>query len=428
VVSGIGPVLRTRNFALLTAAGSMSQLGDRLTHMLLITVIGMTAPGSLLAYSGGAFAFVLPTLVLSPFAGVLVDHWDRRRTIARAHFIQAALIALAPLAIALTGSFVPFWVVLVLFFGIDIFNNTAAPALIPALVHEDQLLAANSVNLAFARVATVVGMVAGGYLISSLRHWLGPDGAWRVGLWIDAACHLAAALLALAMVLPHVGAGQARAVPRPPLRTEAGRALRVFVGDMIEVMRLVFRDRVVAFVLASVVVSTFVSAVAYTVLIFIVQQVLGLGTAGVGVLSGILAVGMIGGAVTMGFLPPRVSRPPIVAGSVLCFGLLFAAGYWLIELWFIAIVALVAGAAFSWLGILQSTMLQEEVPEGVRGRIFSTREFVTNSTFLLTALVIGALGDLAGYRTVLITIGAALTLLALLGFVWVRGLKPTPKD
>lgn len=416
-------VMRSRNFMLLTLACSMSQLGDRLTHMLLITVIGLTAPGSLLAYSGGAFAFVLPTLLLSPVAGVLVDHWDRRKVIARAHLIQTALIMLTPFAIMLTRSFVPFWVMLVLFFGIDVFNNTAAPSLVPSLVRDDELLAANSVNLTFARVATVIGMVAGGFLISSLQRWFGPDRAWRFGLWIDSSCHLAAGLLALAMVLPRAPVGHAHPAPPSALGTEIGRALRVFLADLAEVLRLVLRDRLVAFVLSSVVISTFVSAVAYTVLIFVVQQVLGLGTAGVGIFSGILAVGMIGGAVSMGFLPPKVSRAPIVSGSVLCFGLLFSAGYWLVRPWFMAVVAVAAGVAYSWLGIVQNTMLQEEVPEGVRGRIFSTREFVTNVTFLLTTLLIGALGDLTGYRAVLITIGATLTVLGLLGFVWVRGLR-----
>lgn len=422
------PLLRNHNFLLLTLAGSMSQLGDRITHMLIITVIGLAAPGRLLAYSGGAFAFVLPTLLLSPVAGVVADHWNRRRIITRAHFIQFALIALTPLAIHLTGSYWPFWLTLVLFFGLDTFNNTAIPALMPELVESDQFLAANSLNLTFARVATVVGMVAGGFLISSLQRWFGPAAAWRLGLWIDSVFHLAAGGMALAILLPRqTGAGPDIPAPAGPgLAAEIGRSFRVFFSDLTELLRLVFHDRLVAFVLLTVVVSTFVSAVAYTLLIFLVQQVLGLGTGGVGVFSGILAVGMIAGALSLSFLPPGINRPRLAVLSVLVFGLLFLTGGRLVTLWFLVIVALVAGIAYSWLGVLQSTMLQEEVPPAIRGRIFSTREFVTNVTFLITTLAIGALGDLTNYRLVLVAVGAGLTLTATAAFFWIRGIRAGP--
>ncbi|MEO0005639.1 MAG: MFS transporter, partial [candidate division WOR-3 bacterium] len=64
--SRFGSLLHQRNFLFLSFAGAMSQLGDRLSHMLLITIIGLSAPGKLLAYSGGSLTFVLPTLLLSP--------------------------------------------------------------------------------------------------------------------------------------------------------------------------------------------------------------------------------------------------------------------------------------------------------------------------------------------------------------------------
>ena len=50
---GFASVLRIRNFSLLTASCSVAQLGDRLTHMLLITVIAASEPGKLMAYSAG---------------------------------------------------------------------------------------------------------------------------------------------------------------------------------------------------------------------------------------------------------------------------------------------------------------------------------------------------------------------------------------
>ncbi|MGQ9677869.1 MAG: MFS transporter [bacterium] len=405
------PVLRNRNFLFLTLAGAMSQLGDRLSHMLLITLIGSTAPGKLLAYSGGALTFILPTLFLSPIAGVLVDRWDKRTTISRTHFLQTALLFLTPIMIKLTQSLTPFWIALTIFFGLDIFNNTTNPALLPTLVPQNNLLLANSVNLFFARIATVLGMVIGGFLIK----WVGLIN----GVIIDAFCHLSAAILILNIVTPRSVASASSVDNRAGILSLFINVLNKLLGELKELLRLVCRNRIVAFVLASIAISTFISAVSYTILIYLVQQVLNLGTGGVGVFAGIVALGMIAGAAGMGLLPSNLNRPFVIVATTLLYGILFLIGNWLITIWFMVIVALVAGAAFSGLGIVQNTMLQEEVAASIRGRIFSTREFITNGTFLLTTFIIGLLGDFTSYRIVLLVIGICLIILGISGFFWI---------
>ncbi|MEO0080479.1 MAG: hypothetical protein ABIK44_07375, partial [candidate division WOR-3 bacterium] len=196
---------------------------------------------------------------------------------------------------------------------------------------------------------------------------------------------------------------------------------------LVELFRLVASARLVAFALASITVPAFISAVSYTVLIFLVQQVLRLGTAGVGIFAGILAVGMIGGAGLMGLVPQNIDRARTVIAIILLYGTLFLIGRWLITLWFMVLVALVAGVAFSWLNIIQSTLLQEEVPAEIRGRIFSTREFITNAVFLISTLFIGTVGDLTSCKTALTVIGAILILLGIAGSLWLRGIRTRPE-
>jgi MFS family permease len=418
VPSGFSSVLRVRNFMLLALSCSMSQLGDRLTHMLLITVIALANPGHLLAYSTGSLAFVLPTMLIAPIAGVLVDRWDKRKVLGYAHLSQSGLLFVTAFLVILLRSFTPFWVALVIFFGLDVFNNTASPSLLPALVARRKLLVANATNLTLCRIATVLGMVAGGFLIK----WTG----WRYGLIINSSTHLTAGLLALAIsvrfVSPRPGAAgpDAGSEHEESLLSSVAHAFRRLFRELAEVVKVVGTNRLVGFVMASLVVSMFISAVSYTVLLFLVQQVLHLGTGGVGVFAGILAVGMIAGAAVLGLVKKEINRPAVVVLVVLVYGVLFLAGPWLVSIPFMVVVALVAGVAFSWLGIVQNTMLQEEVSPEIRGRIFSTREFITNVTFLLTTLFIGTLGDLTSWRIALVAIGAILVLLAGAGYAFTR--------
>ena len=258
-------LLRAENPQLLAGCrrGIDTQLGDRLTHMLLITVIALSNPGRLLAYSTSSMVFVLPSLLIAPIAGVLVDRWDKRRVLGRTHIIQSSLLFVSAFLVIATGSFIPFWIALFIFFGLDVFNNTSIPALIPELVPEGDLLAANSANLTFNRVATVLGMVIGGFLV----RWAG----WRYGMIINSATHLTAGLLALLITGTYVAHRVIRpASPSPfPAKVKASegmgtqpaaddgawnlvaQAFRQLFADIAEVARVVGRNRLVAFVMAS---------------------------------------------------------------------------------------------------------------------------------------------------------------------------------
>ena len=434
-------VLGIRNFLFLTFAGTLSQFGDRLSHMLLITVVELTKPGRVLAFSFASLVFTLPVLILAPFAGVLADHWSKRKILIRVHFIQAGLLLLTPFLIGWTNSFQYFWLAMVIFFGLDIFNNTAKPALLPAVVAKRKLLTANSIDQFLARFATVMGMVIGGFLI----RWVG----WHFGLMINASTHLIAGLLAIGIVLryvPHQNSfmkpsnisspsmgenkGEEDSYLSNQGRGDTGKvlrsALKVFFGDVKEVLKLVVKDRLVLLVMASIWISVFVAGVSYTILIYLVQQVLGLGTAGVGVFSGILAVGMILGALLLGIMKPGINKPMIVVSGIMVYGIMFLFGQFLIKVWFMVIIAIISGLIFSWITIAQNTILQEQVSSAIRGRIFSTKEFFGNFAFIITTFIIGSLGDLTNVRLVLALVGLFLLVASMLGFLLIRSIKKLP--
>jgi len=413
-------VLRIRNFLFLSLSGTVSQLGDRLTHMLLITLIAVSQPGKMFAYSQASLAFTIPVILLSPIAGVLVDHWNRRKIMAYTHFIQSAVLITTPFLIRWAGSFYPFWIVVFVFFGLDILNNTAKPSLLPEVVASRKLLTANALDQFFTRFATVLGMVVGGYLI----RWVG----WRYGFFIDAATHLCAGLMVLGIVLKTTKKPETRLkLEKSSTAGLFSASFRIFFHDVKEVLVLVGKDRLVLFVMTSIWVAYFIAGVSYTILLFLVQQGLGMGTAGVGLFAGILAVGMIFGSVVLGMLKPTINKPLIVVTGIASYGLLFLFGPFLIRMWFLVVIALGGGVIYSWITIAQNTILQEAVPPQIRGRIFSTKEFFTNVAFIVTTFTTGLLGDLTSVRVVLIIIGLCLLVLSTLGYLLVKRINIAPK-
>jgi MFS family permease len=241
-------------------------------------------------------------------------------------------------------------------------------------------------------------MVGGGHLVE----WV----SWRLGFYIDASAHFIAGILVLGM--------GAKILFEPVQRfeysliRELGKSFNRFVEDLKELGILLTRDRVVQFVMLSVFVLPFVATIAYTVLVFLIQQQLGQGTRGVGWLGGIIGIGMLTGGVLMGFLGTYVNRAKLVIGSIAVLALFFIAGPFLISPFFLYAVAFVAGMVFSFVGIAQDAILQKNVHKQIRGRIFATKEFVINLTVVLCAVLIGVISYHFTPFTIIFVVGVIL--------------------
>ncbi len=92
--------LRHRNFRLFFAGQSISLIGTWMTRVATSWLI-YRLTGSALLLGLVSFAGQIPTFLLAPFAGVLVDRLDRRKMLVWTQAL-AALQSLAPLRCALT--------------------------------------------------------------------------------------------------------------------------------------------------------------------------------------------------------------------------------------------------------------------------------------------------------------------------------------
>jgi MFS family permease len=85
-----------RNFGLLWIGQAISDLGDMIYFVTLslwiATIIAKNQPWAPAAVSGVMIATALPALLLGPLAGVFVDRWNKRLTMARMDMLRAALV------------------------------------------------------------------------------------------------------------------------------------------------------------------------------------------------------------------------------------------------------------------------------------------------------------------------------------------------
>jgi MFS family permease len=196
-------LLRRRDFGLLWAGGLISETGDWFLLVGLPFWV-LQETGSSLVTASVFLVGLLPGLVAGPLAGVLVDRWDRRRTLVAVSLAEAAF--LLPL-LAVDGQDRLWIVYLVIAVEATLaqLNDPARNALVPTLVPKDDLVGANALIGLNTNVARLAGSPLGGILV---------EVAGLPGLVIgDAASFLLGAAL-IGLVRP-VGVGRQGTVGGP---------------------------------------------------------------------------------------------------------------------------------------------------------------------------------------------------------------------
>ena len=400
------PILRQRNFALLWLGGLLSLLGDW-AMLIALEYYVYRETGSALATAAMFAAYYLPTMLLGSVAGVFADRWDRRRIMVVTNIAQAFVTAL----LLLVDSSGWLWLAYAVMFAqttLATFFQPAESALLPTLVGEEDLVAANSMNALNNNIARLAGPPIGGVL-------LGLFGLGSVAI-VNAASFLAAAVL-IAFVSP------------PRRRTEepadaaavTGSALKRTWREWTEGMALVRSDRLIASLFFVTVVTSFGGCMFDPVIAPWVSSVLHQGPAVLGLLSTVGAVGGLIGGLLLGRFGSRL-RPAqlfgwgsIGAGTILL--VMYQVPYMpaVLALNFLKSVPLVGSGA----GL--QTLLQTNVPDRYLGRVYGALGTANAMIGLVSLAIAGFLAEIVGVVPVL-SLASGLTVLAgALGLILLPG-------
>ena len=165
----LSPALRSRNYRLFFAGQGISLIGSWMTQVATVWLVyNLNDSPWMLGVVG--FTSQIPTLILLPFAGVLIDRWNRHRVIIATQ-ILAMVQSLALAFLALTGV-INIWQILILSFcqgAINAFDAPARQAFVPELVEKKEDLAnAIAINASMFNGARLIGPAIAGLLIATV--------------------------------------------------------------------------------------------------------------------------------------------------------------------------------------------------------------------------------------------------------------------
>ena len=158
------PILRDPTFARLWFIQASTQVGGNMA-LYALTILVFSTTRSNAAVSALVMSFLIPTILLSAIAGVLVDRWDVRRAL----IVPNAIRTLLTLGLALAGTNVA--VLLVLNLGISLTTVVLTPAeasMIPRIVPKPQLETAMGVFNITLQASFAVGFAFLGPLLVAI--------------------------------------------------------------------------------------------------------------------------------------------------------------------------------------------------------------------------------------------------------------------
>ena len=406
-------IFRQRNFSLLWVGQFISIIGDWVLFIAL-PFYTYSLTGSVLATGVMFIVSTLPRLVLGSLAGVYVDRWDRKRLMIMADLLRVLLILMLLFVRSRDG----LWLIYVSAFlesTVSQFFNPAKSAIIPLLVGEKDLLAANSLNGLSDALTRLLGSALGGVLMG----WLGFSSV----VLLDAGSFLFSALMIILIVMPIRPVLQTTVADAPAAEGFLGvwrewvAGLKLVKGEHLQLMLFIVLG--VAFLGDSMI----------TVLIVpLVKVLMGGGAQLLGWLMMAQGVGGLLGGLLVGQFGKRFPSRRITALGLVLTGIVILV---IVSIphsaWVLPLMAVAGVAASAWL-ICSETLLQLGASDQFRGRIFGTLGTTSALASLVGMLLAGALADLLGLVLILCISGSLYIISGLMAWVMLPKIQPSQVD
>ncbi len=426
-------VFKIRNFMIFGISQSISLFGDKLNYMALLAMIAYFAQksgwDSARAISFLSVIITLPTILIGPLAGVLVDRWHRLKVLLFCDSSRSILVALIPILVLKTSSLVLVYMVTFIVFLFGLFYNTARLSIIPNLVARKRLLAANSFMNIVGRIATFLGMFFGGIIVDwQIWRRIGIHHSWSAGFYIDSLTYLIS-VCGLIIIATRTKVFQFREPMQLQTKDKFLMIAQAQEKKTWNELKLAFKyikeTPPVRFVFISIFLMVIIGACAFVLLVPMIQAStdkagFGLGTKGVGFVAAIGSIGLVASSMGYGIIGHRINKFYSILGSFIILGIVIILIPTLNSVIILIPLALIAGLALSPVFIIQDTILHETIPESIRGRIFSSREWLLNVSFALACLIIGQLTNFFKNQHLMIFAGFTVILLSTIFIIGIR--------
>jgi DHA3 family macrolide efflux protein-like MFS transporter len=360
----------------------VSLLGDFLAIFAVISIVTYRMHGTPAQVNGVQIAYMLPLALLGPLSGVFVDRWPLKPTLIASDLIRAALVLLLFVSTTM-------WQIYGILAALSCVSSFFAPAqsvTIRSHVPSHGLISANALMQMAMLGARIIGPAAAGGLVAAF----GPNVCYAINF---VSFIFSAALIGSVTILrPAAPTDHAAAAER-------GRLMAI-LHDMGAGMRFLAGHAAVSFVVMAMAAGMFVMGCFGPLIAVYVRESLHAESGVFGIVSAMVGTGMLFGIPVVRRVSGGVANSTLVLSGLAGIGLgalLLGAVPW-VGMSMLACFTL--GFAFAGVIVPAQTLMQQETPAAMMGRISSTTMSVVFFAQLVGLVLTSALAQAFGVRAV----------------------------
>ncbi len=417
----MGAVLRIAPMRRLWYAQIVSTFGDFIALFAVINYMTFTLHANAQQITGVQIAYMLPIAVLGVISGVFVDRWPLKPTMVSSDLIRAVLCLLLIGVQNVWG----FYLVLA---AISIVSSVFTPAQGIAVRTAVPMHGMRSAQALMQQVMFIMRIV-GGPLAVLLVSLFGNKICFAIDSvsFVASGCLIASVALKLAeksaVVLPVEGKSAVIITSDKPEKTGIARVL----DDMQQGLSFIFHHAALLFIIVAMAAAMFVMGCFGPLIAVYVRDTLHASSRTFGITSAMIGVGLMLGINFLTALAKRTSNNTLVYAGLggMAIGIALLAG---IPNIFAALVALfIVGFGVGGIIVPSQTMIQQETPQALLGRVGSTLMSLIFSAQIAGLILSGVLANHTSVRRVFALCAGMLVVLMIAGKLWMEPRHETPQ-
>jgi DHA3 family macrolide efflux protein-like MFS transporter len=390
---GFREVLQTPAIKRLWIAQIVSIFGDFLAIFAVISVITFQLHGTPTQVSMILASYMAPLAIVSPLAGVYVDKWNLKRTMIASDLIRGVLV--------ISLIFVrDLYAIYAIFFAMSTVSSFFLPAqavAVRTLAPAGGLLAVNALMTQAIQGSQIISPAVSGLMVQ----FLGANSCFV----FDVASFFFSAAMVGSLTIQ---------------RESVARVASSLLQSMGDGFRFIFTHAVISFVMISMASGMFAVRCFGALLSVWVRDVLHSNAALFGTLNSLIGVGMIAGTQSVRRFAQRVSPQHLVIYGLAGMG---------VAVFITAVFHAVAATGVGMLGIgffaafimiTSQTLLQQETPQEMLGRVSSSLMSLMAISQVFAMFVAGPVAQQAGIGNLYFASAAMLLIIGGAGFLWLR--------
>jgi predicted MFS family arabinose efflux permease len=379
---GFAPVFKNQQFLILWSGQIFSQLADKIYLVMMIAIVAnqFQLPDQPISkwVSPIMIAFTIPAVLFGSLAGVYVDRWRKKPVLVISNLLRGILVlTLPPFLLVSQGqslsAYIPWGFVLMLgvTFAVSTFTQFFAPAeqaVIPLIVKDKDLLAANSLYTTTMMALLIIGFAIGEPLLN-----IADSLAAQVGLPSNIGKEIlvgsAYAIAGIILLTLKTGEKLERSQKQTPH----------VLADIKDGIKYLGQNSRVRNALIQLVILFSIFAALAVLAVSIADQIPQIAAEQFGILLAAAGIGMGTSAAILGSKGQNIRRARLsLIGSIGVAASLIGLSFAMHNLWLALAMTALIGAFAALVGVPMQTTIQSRTPEAMRGKVFGLQNNAVN--------------------------------------------------